>query len=49
MIADVENIDDARAKFGGRGEHYLQELRKNLPVLQEMLLEILVQENIIRQ
>jgi hypothetical protein len=49
MIADVENIDDARAKFGGRGEHYLQELRKNLPVLQGMLLEILVQENIIHQ
>jgi hypothetical protein len=49
MIADIENINDARVKFGGRGEHYLQELRKNLPMLQEMLLEILAQENIIRQ
>jgi hypothetical protein len=49
MIADIENIDDARVKFGGRGEHYLHELRKNLPMLQEMLLEILAQENIIRQ
>lgn len=49
MIADIENIDDARAKFGSRGEHYLQELQKNLPVLQGMLVEILVQENIIRQ
>ena len=48
MIADVENIDDARAKFGSRGEHYLQELQKNLPVLQGMLLEILEQENILR-
>jgi hypothetical protein len=48
MIADVENID-ARAKFEGEDEHYLQELQKNLPVLQGMLLEILVQENILRQ
>jgi hypothetical protein len=49
MITDIENIDDARVKFGGRGENYLHELRKNLPMLQEMLLEILAQENMIRQ
>lgn len=38
MIADTENLDDARTKFGGRGEYYIHELQQNLPTLQAMLL-----------
>jgi len=38
MIADTENLDDARTKFGSRGEYYIHELQQNLPTLQSMLL-----------
>ena len=38
------SVDDVRAKFGGRGEHYIYELQKNLPALQQILLEMLAKE-----
>lgn len=44
MIADTENLDDAREKLGGRGEYYIHELQQNLPELQKLLLEILKKE-----
>lgn len=41
MIADTENLDDARMKLGSRGEYYIHELRQNLPEMQKLLLEML--------
>jgi hypothetical protein len=41
MIADIEDLNLAREKFGSRGEYYIREMQTNLPALQEMLREVL--------